>query len=58
MDPRVKTFLKVLLGAVAGSAASVFANPDNFVAFGSIAGILTAAGTLLASYLEKLGSAA
>ena len=52
MDPRIKTFLKVLGGTLAGAAASVFANPDSFASFGIWAGILTAVGTVIASWLE------
>ena len=52
MDPRIKTFLKVLGGTLAGAAASVFADPGNFASFGIWAGILTAAGAVIASWLE------
>lgn len=55
MDPRIKTFLKILLGAVSVGAAHVFADPGSFSAFGSISLVLVAVGQIVANWLEKLG---
>jgi hypothetical protein len=52
MDPRIKTFLKVLGGAMLGAAAKVFADPGSFASFGVWAGTLVAIGAVIASWLE------
>ena len=54
MDPRIKTFLKVLAGGVLSAAAAVFGDPSNYSEFGAIVLILASVGAFIASQLEAL----
>ena len=56
MGPALKTFLKVLLGAVAASVAAFLVDPSHYVAFGSLASLFAAVGAFVASWLEKLAA--
>jgi len=55
MDPRIKTFFKLLLGGAAVGLAGVLADPTSYEAFGALATVFLAAGQFIANLLEKLG---
>jgi hypothetical protein len=57
MDPRIKTFLKVLAGGALTGVSMVLVDPSNYVAFGSIAATLIALGAWVASKLEGIFAA-
>lgn len=58
MSPALKTFLKVLLGAVSTAVAGVLVDPSNYAAFGGLAAIFAAVGAFIASKIEGLAASA
>lgn len=53
MAPGLKTFLKVLLGAVGTAVAAFLVDPSHYVQFGGLATLFVAVGGYLAHLLEK-----